>query len=163
MDDRTHATKVLFLDIDGVLNSERTELAFGSYPHDFSSAELARFDPVALRLVRKLCAMTDCSVVLSSSWRTCFTVHEVANGLDLPVMAATCDLGSTFDRAEEIAMWLAGHPEVTHYAIVDDMALDWLDAPHGAHFVQTDPAVGLTASNYRALLRLLTDRFPEPR
>lgn len=147
--------RVLFLDIDGVINSERTFAAFGGYPHDFTASELARFDPVALALVRKLCDKSGCVVVLSSSWRLQFTAHEVAAGLDLPVFASTPDYGSTFSRADEIAGWLAANPYVTHFAIVDDMALDWPDRTHGAHFVQTNPDIGLTVANYRQLLWLL--------
>jgi hypothetical protein len=150
------AQRILFLDIDGVLNSERSCLAFGGYPHSFAEAEIARFDPVALSMVRKLCAKAECSIVLSSSWRTMFTVGEAASALKLPIVAATPDYGSTFSRADEIAGWLAANPGVTKYAIVDDMALDWPDSTHGANFVQTNPDIGLTAANYRHLLRLLS-------
>jgi len=41
-------TKVLFLDLDGVLNSARSCYALGGFPHGFDSANMAKFDHVAL-------------------------------------------------------------------------------------------------------------------
>jgi hypothetical protein len=147
--------KVLFFDIDGVINSDRTMAAFGGYPHDFSTVDLARFDPVALALVRKLCRETDCVIVLTSTWRLNFTIEEVAHYLDLPVMAATRDLGGDYARTDEIVMWLMTHPQIKDYAIVDDLALDFEDSAVQARFVQTNDEYGLSLANYRALKRIL--------
>jgi hypothetical protein len=147
--------KVLVFDIDGVINSERTMAAFGGYPHDFSEQDLGRFDPVALALVRKLCAATDCVIVLSSTWRLNYTIEEVAHYLDLPIMAATPDLGDSNARTDEIALWLKRHPQIKDYAIVDDLSLDFDEPEHQARFVRTNDEFGLTLGNYRALLRIL--------
>lgn len=146
--------KVLFLDIDGVLNSERSSLALGGYPHDFSEGDMAKFDHVAIALVRHLCRVTGCSVVLSSSWREYFTPHQVANALDLPVMDKTPDLGSYETRALEINAWLAEH-HVERYAIVDDVPVFDVLPPLQARFVQTDPRIGLSLDDYRQLRHLL--------
>lgn len=148
--------KALFLDIDGVLNSRRTEVAFGGYPHDFSEHDMARFDWVAVGLIRKLCRETGAQIVLSSTWRLHFTVAEVAAGLDLPIVDATPDSPAGYDgRGHEIAAWLADHPEVTHYAIVDDLAV--MRREQAAHFVQTNDECGLTLDDYDALHCRLTD------
>lgn len=147
----TSPTKILFLDIDGVLNSERSATAFGGYPHSFSASDMARFDHVALALVRRLCRVTSASVVLSSDWRYSFTAHQVANAFDLPVMDLTPRLPAT--RGKEIATWLEAHPEVERFAIVDDVPQMFEE--QAANFVLTDPAVGLSLNNYSALLRIL--------
>jgi hypothetical protein len=152
--------KVLIFDIDGVVNSERSCAAFDGYPHDFSPRDMARFDHVALALVRRLCDSTDCSIVVSSTWRTTFTLHEIGCKLELPVMAATPDLGGEFSRADEIAAWLKAHPEVTHYAIVDDLPLYFEDIEHQARFVQTNEEFGLSLADYRQLRRLLLPGTP---
>jgi hypothetical protein len=148
------------LDIDGVINSTRTQLAFGGYPHDFSERDMARFDPVALALIRKLCDITGAVVVLTTTWRLTFTLHEVEKALDLPVIGATPDLGGDFCRADEVTMWLATAKGVTHYAIVDDLALDFEDPRHALRFVQTNPDNGLSLANYRHLWRLLENGPP---
>ena len=139
--------KILFLDIDGVLNSSRTVVARGGFPHGFSPVCKLRFDNTALALVRNLCAVADVSVVLSSSWRLLHSHGEVANELDLPIMAATPNMGGP--RGAEIAAWLAQHPEVSTYAIVDDDS----DMPESQLpcFVRTDAENGLTFGNYREL------------
>jgi hypothetical protein len=145
-------TKVLFLDIDGVLNSGRTAAATGGYPYCFDEANKARFDWIAVGLIRKLCEKEDASIVLSSSWRRGKNaVHECANGLDLPIFDKTLDLPGV--RGEEIQDWLNRHPEVTHYAIVDDNS-DMLESQK-EHFVQTSMEDGLSFSDFAALGRIL--------
>lgn len=144
--------KVLFLDIDGVLNSRRSQMAFGAYPHDFSNMQ--QFDLVAVGLIRRLCRVTDCSVVLSSDWRYYTTAHLAANALDLPIMDVTPQLNGT--RGLEINAWLSAHPEVTRFAIVDDIS-QFMDSQR-PFFVQTDDAFGLTLRDYSDLLAILNRR-----
>lgn len=144
-------TKVLFLDIDGVLNSVRSSVAYNGFPHDFTPKDMAKFDHVAIALIRRLCEVTDCSIVLSSSWRMGSTIHETAGALDLPVFDATPVLPGC--RGDEIKAWLSGRPEVTTYAIVDDNS-DMLDEQK-PYFVKTDEFVGLSLKNYEDLAKLL--------
>lgn len=143
--------KVLFLDIDGVLNSERSAWAFGGFPHGFDPANMAKFDHVAIALIRKVCEETECSVVLSSTWRLLHSVHECANGLGLPIFDKTPGGGG--NRGKQIQEWLDEHPEVTEYAIVDDDS-DMLDSQRG-RFVRTNVKEGLSLANYGDLLRIL--------
>lgn len=155
----TAPTKVLFLDIDGVLNSARTCVAFGGpliggFPHGFDETNMRLFDHAAIGLVRKLCHETGASIVLSSSWRIIHSVHECANGLDLPIFDQTPSLNHRGRiRGEEIMAWLAAHPEVTRYAIVDDDS-DMLEVQI-PFFVQTDFKEGLSFANYESLQCLL--------
>ena len=147
--------KVLFLDIDGVINSERSSLALGGYPHNFTEGDMAKFDHVAVALVRQLCRMTKCSIVLSSTWRMYFPPQEVSKALDLPVIDQTPDHGGYDNRASEVAAWLAEHPEVTAYAIVDDVPVFDMLPMLQERFVQTDPRVGMDLDDFRRLRRLL--------
>ncbi|OQC17563.1 HAD domain-containing protein [Candidatus Skiveiella danica] len=140
--------KVLFLDIDGVLNSRRTAVAFGSYPHKL--AHLERFDHAALGLVRRLCE-AGVSVVLSSSWREEYQHSEIGRALDLPIIGGTPVLSGS--RGSEIAAWLVEHEDVRTWAIVDDDP-DMLEEQRGC-FVQTDPDNGLLWGDYVALCAIL--------
>lgn len=155
----TVPAKVLFLDIDGVLNSARTCVAFGGpliggFPHGFDETNMRLFDHAAIGLIRKLCHETGASIVLSSSWRIIHTVHECANGLDLPIFDRTPSLNwHGRVRGDEIANWLADHPEVEVYAIVDDDS-DMLDSQI-PFFVQTDFKEGLSFADYESLQCLL--------
>lgn len=145
-------TKILFLDIDGVLNSRRTASAFDGYPHTFDGTDMDRFDHVAITLMRRLCKETDCAVVLSSDWRYTCSVHETANALDLPVIGATPMMGNV-SRGTEINAWLTEHANVEVYAIVDDIAQ--MLPSQQSRFVQTDELFGLSLTNYCDLKRIL--------
>lgn len=109
--------KVVFLDIDGVLNSHRSAVAFGGMPFD-AVAHRTRFDEVAVRLIGGIAETAGAQIVLSSSWRNDCNWRTIGPALGLTIVDRTPSyLGP---RGKEIAAWLAAHPEVTNYAIVDD-------------------------------------------
>jgi hypothetical protein len=143
--------KVLFLDIDGVLNSQRTVVACKGFPHSFDGHDRDKFDWIAVGLIRKLCDETGASICLSSSWRIIHSVHECANALDLPIFDRTPSLNGP--RGMEINAWLSEHPEVTTYAIVDDLS-DMLP-DQLPNFVQTSEKNGLSIENWADLKRIL--------
>lgn len=143
--------KVLFLDIDGVLNGTRSAVAFGGYPMDLDESALSKFDHVAVSMIRNLCRSQGISIVLSSAWRMQFSWSEVGSALVLPIIASTPVLWGR-PRGHEIAAWLEDHPEVTQYAIVDDdadMSPDQLP-----FFVRTDGHEGLTWANVQQLAKI---------
>lgn len=108
--------KVLFLDIDGVVNSINTNFKTEHWPLDRYMAFL----------VGKIVLDTDCKVVLSSSWRHHPEGIETVEKHIVPIMDKTpypwydkqTDHHST--RGEEIQKWLDAHPNVERYAILDD-------------------------------------------
>src|ERR1700733_7639768 len=124
--------KVLFLDIDGVLNYEAFWKRFrGAYGID---DELA----ARIRVIKKT---TKAKIVLSSAWR----------GSPENERHISRKVGTLFDstprllsmiRGEEIKRWLDQHPEVTRYAIVDDDS-DMLPEQL-PHFFRTSWKIGLT-------------------
>ena len=58
------------------------------------------------------------------------------------------------NRADEIRAFLAAHPRVEKYAILDDRA-DAADRELLAHFVRTEPSVGLTDADVAQAIALL--------
>lgn len=156
--------KVLFLDIDGVLNSHRSCMALGGIPSGLEPADLALFDPLALSLLQSLCEVAELSVVVSSSWRICHHWDAIGRALALPTIDATPRLAGC--RGDEIAAWLAASPTpVAQYAIVDDDS-DMLP-DQAAHFVRTEHAEGLSFANLRSLCAIFGvseyDCFPKRR
>lgn len=144
--------KILFLDIDGVLNSMRTAKAFYGYP--FSALSLEQFDKVAIGLIQRLCKETDCSICLSSTWRLNSNWQHLAVQLTLPIIDRTPSNVSLLGyRGKEIEAWLQKHPEVKQYAIVDDNS-DMLEEQI-PFFVQTSAEDGLSYQNYLDLVRIL--------
>jgi hypothetical protein len=145
-------TKILFLDIDGVLNSERTCGAFNGRPHSFTGKDLNRFDWVAIGLIRALCRATGTAIVLSSSWRYDFTAADVSRALGLNIIDITPKTNGR-TRGYEVALWLEQHPHVQQYAILDD--IDAFEATQKSRFVKTSDYEGLTYSDYSKLKSLL--------
>jgi hypothetical protein len=100
--------KVLFLDIDGVVNSRSTT----------NFKELYPIDPYMAFLVGKIQLDTGCKVVLSSSWRHHPDGVKVVKKRIVDVYDVTPSLKGS--RGEEVHAWLLKHPGVTQYAILDD-------------------------------------------
>jgi hypothetical protein len=143
--------KIVFLDIDGVLNSHRTAVAFGGYPFEVDGKDRAMFDEVALSLIRGIIQTAGASVVLSSSWRITHAWEKVGKCLDLPIIDKTPSLPG--NRGSEIAWWLAKHPKVESYAILDDSP-DMLDSQKPC-FVQTTMEDGFTWRDAMKLAALM--------
>ena len=144
--------KVLFLDIDGVLNSARTAYAFGGYPH--LPSQVDRFDLVAVALIRKVCTEVGARICLSSTWRLGRDWKELRGHLGLPITHRTPRLDGA-RRGEEIKAWMdAYNRTIEKWAIVDDDADMLPEQLH--HFVQTCPRNGFTFENYERLKDLLS-------
>lgn len=142
---------MIFLDIDGVLNSNRSCIAFGGYPFKVAGPERAMFDEVALGLIRNIAMAAGAQIVLSSSWRLHNHYSEIGAGLGLPIIDRTPSLPGP--RGAEIAYWLAEHPEVEQYAIVDDDP-DMLDGQMPL-FVNTNMSEGFTWRDAKKLCSIL--------
>ena len=137
--------KVLFLDVDGVLNS----LSWFAKSPPSSTTEV---DAKAVARVQNVLRRTGAQLVLSSSWRHCPDLIEKLKAQGLPIIDRTPSINEC-RRGVEIRAWLVGHPEVTTYAIIDDDA----DAGEGheARFVRTYPKHGMYGKHERQLLEIL--------
>ncbi|MBL8355559.1 MAG: hypothetical protein JNM01_12090 [Delftia acidovorans] len=140
--------RVLFLDIDGVLNSTRTSVAHGGYPHELTHTEA--FDWVAIKLLQRLCDSSGIQVVLSSAWRLTHDYKDVAKAFDLPIIDRTPSLLGC--RGDEIQNWLDNHVEVTNYAILDDDP-DMLESQE-PHFIHTRGSEGMTWADFSRLCQI---------
>lgn len=125
--------RVIFLDIDGVLNAHH------------NTAERWRgfigIDQRHVKLFLKLIERTGAKVVLSSTWRRDDDWLETmdVNGLHKELFIGRTDrLGVA--RGIEIQKYLNEHPEITQYAILDDDS----DMLEGQRFFKTVWDVGLT-------------------
>lgn len=146
--------KILFLDVDGVLNSEQT---FFRTKGERDDGWL--IDPYMALLVARIVEATGCEIVMSSSWRhhpegVKRVEKRVWKILDTTPSIPTsreereeCDRkglshASLCERGKEIQAWLDKHPEVTKYAILDDDS-DMLPEQKPSFF-KTQWKVGLT-------------------
>lgn len=145
--------KVVFLDIDGVLNSHRTAICFGGYPFEVDGKDRSMFDEVALGLIRGIVATSGAKVVLSSSWRITHRFDKVGQALELPIIDRTPSCSGI--RGDEIKAWLEAEtsPAIECYAIIDDNS-DML-GEQMPFFVQTSMEDGFRWADAVKLARLL--------
>ncbi|HEU4409050.1 MAG TPA: HAD domain-containing protein [Polyangiaceae bacterium] len=146
--------RVLFLDIDGVLNSTRTRPADPQSLVDW-------LEPACVTALDAIVAATGAAVVVTSSWRIGRTRDELAaalaaRGFRGRVAGVTPDLrAARLGRDDEIEAWLrAEGAGVEAYVIVDDaLSLGRLEPRH----YRTSPTRGLRADDVEAVATLLRD------
>jgi hypothetical protein len=124
--------KVLFLDIDGVLNCVTTAQRHGGF---------VGIDPTLAAQVKHIIAATGCKVVLSSTWRLTRRSYDEVVANVCPLVGSTPDHYGTTDRGCEVQAWLDKHPEVAEvYAILDDNT----DFHTGQPLFKTSVTTGIT-------------------
>ena len=132
--------KIIFLDIDGVLNViQEGHDKYGAIFHKHFVDNL-----------RNLVNSTGAKIVISSTWRQSglSVMQDMWKDRNYPgeiiditpdcftiVNEGICEFYDTVDRGHEIQYWLDRHPEVTHYVILDDDN-DMLDSQR-QNFVRT--------------------------
>lgn len=165
--------KVIFLDIDGVLNGTRTAIAYKGYGPGsnrpgstfYSEHEITdpKLDPVAVNMLRVLVEETGAKIVISSTWRMHYTPQAFANMFrdvydwDAPVIDRTpvhFRMSGRYPRGGEISEWLEDKPEVTKYVIIDDDT-DMLPYQIEHHFVNTCSHNGFSFQNFERALEIL--------
>lgn len=110
--------RALFLDIDGVANSEASMRR--QYRLNGNKPSMLAIDPEMAFMVGKIILQTQCVLVISSSWRNWPDgLSEIKEKIYPDIYGVTPNLRSGF-RGEEIESYIKDHPEITHYAILDD-------------------------------------------
>ena len=139
--------KVIFLDIDGVLNCDRTPNP-RHFPYIVDRKLLAR--------LKKLLDRTKAKVVLSSTWRVDPVGLFAAKHSGVPFIDVCPDMPKK-PRRDEILTWIAKHPKVIQYVVIDDEDDELDDLP----LFQPSSKTGLTMSIVNGVERYLngqTDR-----
>ena len=151
--------KVIFLDVDGVLNCTKTIRGW----------DKMRFvDTRKMLRVREICERTGAKVVISSSWRE--GAREDALPVDkmqwrsliaefdkhrIPVIGMTPFAPDRW-RGDEISMWLKLQEEpVKEFVIVDDIVCDLTRFVSVGRVVQTADAWGLTKEKMEECIKIL--------
>ena len=169
--------KILFLDIDGVLNTGRgiKKMSEIHAPKDSFGYD---FDPDAVANLRRIIEATGAEIVISSSWKGYGLdgLHELWETRNLPGKvidytpevvtdemirhANLEEVDMTACRGEEIRQWLLAHQHsVSHYAILDD--LDDMQPDQMPHFVQTNYEVGISKEDADRVMRENANRALE--
>ena len=133
--------KIIFLDIDGVMNSDVFE-----YQNSIGRIT----DPYCLEKLRDIMDSTGAEIVLTSSYRFGWSYYENASfgsgkvlhrefsNAGITIYDKTPNLFS--GRAEEIKSWLEDNPDAEEFVIIDDITFGWGDLDR--FVVKTSPHEG---------------------
>ena len=119
--------KAIFLDIDGVLNTDFSD----SFVKSDEGWTYIGIDNSKVKELKRIVDATGAEIVLSSDWRyrfnvgaykqevhTCKYLSNKLRKQGLKIYDKTCDI-ARFKRGREIEHWLHEHPEVSNYVILD--------------------------------------------
>lgn len=176
--------KYLFLDIDGVLNSQdwyNSDECADLVQPNIKLTTSFHFDPAAIELLNDIVLATECEIVISSSWRKGRNVHQLQDILREVGFRHPGKIIGTTDssynwlkpgvhcpsiRGLEIKVWLDLNVRKTKkgftnddftYCILDDdtdMLYEQKD-----NFVNTNPQVGLTPDDNSRAIKILNTQL----
>lgn len=161
--------KVIFLDIDGVLNSN-----FWNDSHQREISDGTLIDEEKIKLLACLAKKTDSKIILHSGWRTWFDSELKPLRIEakklilllekegLRIDGLTPDLTTeeirktkkfSLVKADEILLWLKQNNDVTNWVVLDDLDLHNIQVAQ--HQVKPDQTVGLTAQDIERAVKIL--------
>ncbi len=137
--------KVIFLDVDGVLNSSKDKFSM--------SLETDRH----LIYLKRIVDATDAVVVLSSSWRKISSLRKALENrlrsYDIEIIDSTKSLPGT--RGSEIKEWLSRNPDVESFVILDDDSD--MDEYKSTNLVKTEYDEGLKKEHIEKAVSILNN------
>ena len=138
--------KIIFLDVDGVLNSEQDRFSW--------TIESDKHLILLACIIRR----TDAKIVVSSSWRNCSlldTLKERLNDFSMSVFDVT-GYNENGIRGLEIKEWLDNHNGIESFVILDDEVFD-IKEHFPNNFVQTSMEVGLQKEDVEKCIAILSN------
>ncbi len=165
--------KVIFLDIDGVLNSN-----FWNDTHQREISDGTLVDEEKVKLLASLVKRTSAKIILHSGWRFWFDAKlqplraeaerlvELLAKEGLSLDGLTPDLTTeeirrtkkfSLVKADEILAWLKLHDEVEGWVVLDDLDLHKCQVE--LHQVKTDQRIGLTIDDVKLAEKILKDKI----
>lgn len=151
--------KILFFDIDGVLNDHSK--------HRYS--EYCGIKPECMELFNRIIGATNCKLVLISAWRYMILNNEMTlRGFEYMLnthgllyspgvlIGHTCADEVWDSREAQIQDWRNVNSNPVNFAIVDDLNLDFsYNKVYKGKFIQTDGNQGLTLKNAADIIKVL--------
>ena len=147
---------VIFLDFDGVLNTEQYQARLASDGKPTKDAWGPLFDPRAVENLRRIIDATDARIVVTSSWRFAHRLGRLrmmweVRGLPGDSLSALACDSMCMSRGEEIEDWLEEHGR-PDYVIIDDLD-DFLPSQH-PRYVEINPIVGITEADAQKAIEI---------
>lgn len=162
-------SSVIFLDVDGVLNSQNW-----NKEHEKEIREGLLIDSEKVELLGQLVAQTGAKLVLHSGWRFWFDenlqpvrreaqyLQELLRNQKMKIYSVTPDFSTeeirrtkkfSLVKAREIHVWLGAHKETAVWIVLDD--LDLHDGEIVRRQIKTDGRLGLTKKDVEKARQIL--------
>lgn len=156
--------KIIFLDFDGVLNTEHYQRFLSYQGKAWKDEYGALFDPEAVLQLRRIVEATNADIVIESSWKFygLEAMQEMWKERNLPGKILDITPSSVSDswlltanlddidpalghcKGMEIASWLSDNAsKEARYVIIDDECV--IMESQSPHFLLADPYNGITA------------------
>ena len=160
--------RIIFLDIDGVLNTDR----YIRIQRNHNNGQIA-FDPEAMRNLRLLIGVTNAFLVISSTWRIHYDIKESLWGdlvrnlknysIDnriIGITPVTEKNSRTKERWQEIESWLLHNQDkgIDSFVIIDD---EWDMGIFKDRFVRCQGYIGLTDELRKKAEKILMNSITE--
>lgn len=151
--------KVIYLDIDGVLNSDEFA-AFCLKEEGYDPFEIDELDPRAIKNLKYIVENTGASIVLSSSWRwdkkAFDKIKQQLKIFNLEIKDTTImNISTTMSRTAEIKQHLEMNPKIENYVILDDATIE---EPLTSHWVRCLFKTGLTKKLADEAIEILKEK-----
>ena len=156
--------KVIFLDIDGVLNSKEF----------LKNNQNEVIDRSSVSILKKVIDKTGAVIVMSSGWRLWFDdnmmpedgysqcLYDILCEFDIKLFGKTPDFSTneirtkkTFShvKAKEITAWLSEHKNFDKYVVLDDLLLKSEEI--NSHLIRTNAQVGITEDDAKRAIIMI--------
>lgn len=151
--------KIIFLDFDGVLNTEHYQDLLQYQDKPWQDEYGAFFDPKAVKQLKRIIDATDADIVVESSWKYLGldAMKELWKVRNLPgtIIDITPSLLGK-NKGVEIASWLSKYAKQDiRYVIIDDEYVI-LDSQL-PHFILTNPYEGITEEQANRAISMLNE------
>lgn len=149
--------KIIFLDVDGVLNGN-----FWNETHQKEISDFTKVDATRVRLLAKLVDDTGANVVMHSAWRSMFDenmmprgklsqkLYDILKSEGITIYDKTPDFSTeeirktkkfSLVKASEILAWLNTHSDIESWVVLEDLDLN--NDIIAQHQILTNQDIGL--------------------
>ena len=165
--------KIIFLDFDGVLNTQYYQEQLQSHSKKWQDEYGAFFDPNAVKQLKRIIDATGADIVVESSWKYLgldamkelwdvrnlpgrvidITPSSVSDEHLININLDHLDTSTLHCKGIEIASWLAEQTEDVRYVIIDDEYV--ILKSQLPHFILTNPYEGITEEQAERTISIL--------
>ncbi len=157
--------KVIFLDFDGVLNSEKWRRNPDLYLSSF-------IEPAKMDLLKQIVSKTDAKIVLTSSWRKFWQfnkkytdkigeyIDEIFESSGLNIYSKTSDI-DFFERDKEIDFWFRDNYrlKIESFCVLDDVEQLYKNNKFiKDHLILTNQDEGLSENDVSKAINMLNQK-----